>query len=224
MNKTTRFHHGAPSHIRAPRLLLAAGIGVLVLALVSFGSEAERLGDMARRLPPLDAGIITRQVREYDAEIRLCAAGHACNLPTAFLDQMKRLHGLPRWEQLQQVDAWVNNLPYRTVNGPGDSVAKFLNQGGSCKEYALTKLVMLRDLGFDLQHLMLATVKMTEGPYHQVLLVKIDGALMVLSNYATNDPGPRMLAFSIFNDLETLRIVRVSDGAVRGASGATQYE
>jgi predicted transglutaminase-like cysteine proteinase len=168
---------------------------------------------MARRAPSIDQGAMTKLVAQYDSDVDRCARSQRCNLPASFFSKLKMLRDLQPWEQLRQVDSWVNAFPYRMVDGPGNTVASFLKAGGSCKEYVLTKLVILRDLGFKLEDLWAAHVVVPGERHHLILLVRIDGVLMVLSNSTDANPAPAMLAMSPFNDYQAIWIVRLPDHA-----------
>lgn len=170
---------------------------LIILMLMTVVAHAESLGDMARRAPG-PALITAALVHEYDA--------HKSTLPAAYFTELEHTRSLGRWDQIREVDRWVNTHPYRMVHSDGDTVATFLRYGGSCKEYTLTKLVMLRELGVPISDMYIAAVMMPSGrESHEILLVRVDGALMALSN----GMEPRMLAMTWFNDYQALWFAQV---------------
>ena len=94
---------------------------------------------------------------------------------------------------LETVNATVNAaLVYgadRANWGQGDSwatPAETLSRGvGDCEEFAITKLWLLRSLGFDPGQLQLVVLQDTrKGVYHAVLAVHLDGERLILDNLA----------------------------------------
>lgn len=55
-------------------------------------------------------------------------------------------------------------------------------RGGDCEDIALLKMLMLIQLGFDSEHMVLATVNTQSNEAHAVLLVTVNGKQYVLDN------------------------------------------
>jgi len=78
-------------------------------------------------------------------------------------------------EDLQQVNAEVNALPYiadaARYHQP-DFWARVSTEGGDCEDFALGKLHRLHALGWSIATLRLACVYVETGEYHAVLFVQ----------------------------------------------------
>ena len=92
-------------------------------------------------------------------------------------------------EQLFKVNLWLNSFPYKQDNhiyGKSDhwsSPTEFLIHGGDCEDFAITKYITLRELGFTAEELNIAIVyDVFSGTDHAFLLVNQDGKEYVLDN------------------------------------------
>jgi len=105
-----------------------------------------------------------------------------------FLD---RLQGTPAKEQLQAVNRWVNQLPYRVDLENWDeedhwaTPMEFLNRGaGDCEDFAIAKFMALKSLGFTNEQMRIVVLNDTMiNELHAILVVELDGEAMVLDNY-----------------------------------------
>lgn len=78
-------------------------------------------------------------------------------------------------------DALVNQVRYRDgTDGSYYAPARFFAESGVCKDFAVAKYLLLRDAGFDVARLRLASLapryNNTPDDWHVILVVQIDGA------------------------------------------------
>jgi hypothetical protein len=78
-------------------------------------------------------------------------------------------------------DALVNQIRYRDgTDGSYYAPARFFAESGVCKDFAVAKYLLLRDAGFDIARLRLASLapryNNTPDDWHVILVVQIDGA------------------------------------------------
>lgn len=92
-------------------------------------------------------------------------------------------------DQLKTVNNFVNQWRYRADQqnyGKSDywaSPAEFFSRSGDCEDYAITKYVSLRQMGFSAEQLRLVVVKdITRGLAHAVLAAYVDGDVFILDN------------------------------------------
>ena len=111
-----------------------------------------------------------------------------CNLH-AWRDYVDSLAALPRLEQIAAVNAYANRKAYildLDNYGIEDYWAiprEFLLNGGDCEDYAITKLLSLRWLGFDPATLRIVVLQDTNLRVpHAVLAVAADDDILVLDN------------------------------------------
>jgi len=91
--------------------------------------------------------------------------------------------------QLLKVNLWFNGFPYKQDNwiyGKDDHWAtpsEFLENGGDCEDYVITKYITLRELGFAAEDMKIAMVyDVFSGTDHALLVVDHDGEKFVLDN------------------------------------------
>ncbi len=91
--------------------------------------------------------------------------------------------------QLRAVNRFVNRWPSRTDEQNylkmdyWASPLSFLKHSGDCEDYAITKYVSLRQLGFDAEQLRIVVVKdVLRDTAHAVLAVHVDQRVFVLDN------------------------------------------
>ena len=115
-------------------------------------------------------------------------ASRLCHLKewNAFLQSVK---GLDRRAQLDQVNSFMNKFPYTDdiVNwgqtNYWETPLEFLHRSGDCKDYAITKYMSLRFLGWPVDELRLVVVRdVNLNADHAVLAVYIDDQILVLDN------------------------------------------
>jgi len=112
-----------------------------------------------------------------------------CHL-NAWFEHLEKLKGLEIHAQLKQINLYANNKTYLLdVDNYGleDYWAipkQFLNRGGDCEDYAITKLLSLRWLK-EQQQLQSRIVVLQDanlGIPHAVLAVYLDGDTLILDN------------------------------------------
>lgn len=103
-----------------------------------------------------------------------------------WLELLASLKGEPPAAQLQGINAFVNKQPYLADPDSQDlwiTPRWFLNGKGDCEEYALTKYVSLRRLGFSPERLRVAVVRnVPKHEFHAVIAVYLDDDILILDN------------------------------------------
>jgi predicted transglutaminase-like cysteine proteinase len=126
-------------------------------------------------------------LRRFDTELKNCS-GTACKAKewNAFLDSVRTL---PREEQVRAVNREMNDKPYVTdpVNWHmADYWAtplQFLRKDGDCEDYAISKYMALKALGFRTDELRIVVLQDTNlNVPHAVLVVFLEGRALVLDN------------------------------------------
>ncbi len=91
--------------------------------------------------------------------------------------------------QLLKVNLWFNGFPYKQDNwvyGEDDywaTPSEFLENGGDCEDYVITKYLTLRQLGFSSKNMKIAMVyDVFSGTDHSLLIVEHDNETYVLDN------------------------------------------
>ncbi len=165
--------------------LLLAG-----LAALQPGSARAELADAGVRFsglwlfPKWEATL-----RRFEAQNRLCGE-HACE-DSAWNRLLAGLRGLDRDALIRAVERRVNALPYvtdRQAWRQADYWAtpfEFLDAGGDCEDFAVTKYLALRSAGIAAESMRIAVVwDRSRQLHHAVLLVDDDGETLVLDNLA----------------------------------------
>lgn len=105
-----------------------------------------------------------------------------------FLDGIKYL---PAREQLKAVNIFGNKTDYVVdmdnyqLEDYWAIVKEFMYNGGDCEDYAITKLMSLRYLGFSVESTRITIVMDTNlGVAHAVLAVEQNGKILILDNQA----------------------------------------
>ena len=101
-----------------------------------------------------------------------------------------KARGLSAYQQLEQVNAWVNRRITFTDDiraGQPDSWAnasESLSRGmGDCEDYAIAKMQILKAAGFDPRDLYLVLVKdLVRRADHAILVARVDGRFVILDN------------------------------------------
>lgn len=104
----------------------------------------------------------------------------------AFIDSVR---GMPRTEQLNRVNKFLNSRRYITdpinwgVKDYWETPGEFFTKNGDCEDYAITKYMTLRDLGFAIDELRIVAVKdLNLRIGHAILAVFLDGDTLILDN------------------------------------------
>ncbi len=99
------------------------------------------------------------------------------------------LRGLSRLEQLQAVNSYMNRMRYITdANNYGTidywaTPREFFTRGGDCEDYAIAKLMSLRELGWSTGQLRIAVVMdRRKRQAHAVLVAYHQGNAYILDN------------------------------------------
>ena len=102
---------------------------------------------------------------------------------------IQNLKGKDRLEQIDAINAYVNDSLYVTdFNNWGvvdywETPGEFYMKQGDCEDYAITKYMALRALGFNPSELRLAVVKdLNLNIGHAVLIVHVGSRLLLLDN------------------------------------------
>jgi predicted transglutaminase-like cysteine proteinase len=126
-------------------------------------------------------------LRRFDSELKTCT-GTACKAQewNAFIDNVRNAS---REEQVRAVNREMNDKPYVTdpVNWHmADYWAtplQFLRKDGDCEDYAISKYMALKALGFRVEDLRIVVLQDTNlGVPHAVLVVFLQGRALVLDN------------------------------------------
>jgi predicted transglutaminase-like cysteine proteinase len=133
-------------------------------------------------------GMIERMRATPEPFADACETAAACHLKAwnAFLQSVK---GLDRRAQLDQVNGFLNKFPYTDdiVNwgqrNYWETPLEFLGKSGDCKDYAITKYMSLRFLGWPVDELRVVVVRdVNLNADHAVLAVYLDDQILVLDN------------------------------------------
>ena len=115
------------------------------------------------------------------------------NKSTTWAELKAKAEKLPPLEQLKLVNTFWNQWPYREdpeVYGKPDywaSPAEFRKNSGDCEDYSIAKYFTLRELGFPVEDMRIAVVKITiRNIAHAVLVVYLNGDAYVLDNLSNN--------------------------------------
>ncbi len=164
-----------------------------------FGYHESRQSDMSILTQWLS--VMKRHIRE-DTPDGDCSSGrfNKCHLRQwyAFLKSIK---GRPRLEQMRLVNNFANKQNYvLDIDNYGVEdywaiVKEFLNNGGDCEDYAITKLYSLQWLGFPISSTRLVILQDTNlGVQHAVLAVYINGDIKILDNQTQQIVSHRKIA------------------------------
>lgn len=107
-------------------------------------------------------------------------------------EDLEHMRGLPLDAMARKVNTLVNKISYIEDNklwGSSDYWAtpvEFLNRGGDCEDFAITKYTALRMLGVPEERLRLAIVHdLQKDIPHAILIVYTDNGAMILDNQAS---------------------------------------
>lgn len=126
-------------------------------------------------------------LRRFQTELKACT-GSACKTDE-WQSLLDRIHSLSPEEQIRTVNQEMNEKPYVTdpVNWHmADYWAtplQFLRKDGDCEDYAISKYMALRALGFPVNDMRIVVLQDTNlGIPHAVLVVFHKGKALVLDN------------------------------------------
>ncbi len=132
-------------------------------------------------------GVLARYRIQRDLETRPCT-GQGCGL-RHWRNFLVSLKGRAPVYQINAVQRYVNQVRYiadARNNGAKDhwaTPAEFFGRGGDCEDYAISKYLSLRALGFDPNAMRIVVLRDTSlGIPHAVLVVANGGQRLVLDN------------------------------------------
>jgi len=141
------------------------------------------------------------------------------------------LHGAPAAEQVTKINRFVNQWRYRTdaenfgTSDHWSTPLEFMRRSGDCEDYAITKYVSLRRLGFPAERLRLVVLQDTlRDLAHAVLAVYMDQDVLILDNL-TNAvlPHERIFQYVPYYSInEEARWAHVPAGRIMMSSAATR--
>lgn len=112
---------------------------------------------------------------------------------TAWKDLKGKLEKMQPAEQLQTVNRFWNQWPYRQDSEVYKKAdywaipAEFVKNSGDCEDYAIAKYFTLKEIGYDTSQMRIVVLMETvRNIAHAVLVVYRDGDAFVLDNLSTN--------------------------------------
>lgn len=121
------------------------------------------------------------------------------------------------WQaQMQSINAAVNRFPYEAdadKYGKPDFWKSIDETGGDCEDFAIAKLRQLREHGWPLAALRLATCYVETGEYHAVLVVEAPGSRAFMLDNRQEDPVP----------LESLAMLSYKPDRIQAVGGAHEW-
>lgn len=157
-------------------------------AYTLFGSQEIRANDLSPF--PKWTGVLERYVSERPLESSECNGRefNRCHLQE-WKEFLSGLYGLDKRKQVDAVQHYVNNVKYvlDPVNwGMPDywtTPKQFFIKDGDCEDYAITKFLSLKALGFAVDDMRVVILQdLNLNLLHSVLVVYLDGEALVLDN------------------------------------------
>lgn len=133
--------------------------------------------------------LLSRHSRE-DIPEGNCTSGlfNTCHFKS-WLKFLEGIKGLSTDEQISKINHYANNKSYILdidnygVNDYWAIVRQFLYNGGDCEDYAITKLMSLQYLGFDINKTRIVVLQDTNLRIaHAVLALERRGRILILDN------------------------------------------
>lgn len=192
------------------RTLLAAAAAFLLVAFASQALAFEMTGSMrlfgyGERASigvaefPKWTRMLERYAREQALETMPCREG-ACALQR-WRAHVESLKGRSANEQLRSIDAYVNRARFvhdSTNYGIADYWAtprELFTRGGDCEDFAITKYLSLKRLGWDMENVrVVVTMETRRRELHAILAVKAGGTIWILDNLLSEPADHRKLA------------------------------
>ncbi|MBF0627520.1 MAG: transglutaminase-like cysteine peptidase [Magnetococcales bacterium] len=150
-------------------------------------------------------------------------AEHARHQPPVWEADLAEVRHQPVPDRLQAVQERVNQriLPREDPENVWLAPVDSYRQGGDCEDYALAKMLLLRESGFPEAELRLVTLAPTApgGVHHVVLLARVQEKIHVLDS-PQRTPGSRVVALGAYRDAgRSVVWSGWSGGASGGVSG-----
>ena len=102
---------------------------------------------------------------------------------------IRSISRLPRHEQIRRVNQFANQQEYILdienygVEDYWATPRQFFYNNGDCEDYAITKMLTLKQLGFDVQHMRIVVLQDTNLRIpHAVLAVEYKGDTLIMDN------------------------------------------
>lgn len=137
---------------------------------------------------PKWGSMLTRHANDMQAVKLSTANAHTVKLKP-WLEFVYSLQNLAPLDQMDQVQQWVNRVPYITDQksmGMPDhwaTPAEFFIKGGDCEDYATAKYMSLKLLGFPVNTLRVVVLNITSlNMLHAVLAVYRYNTIYILDN------------------------------------------
>lgn len=163
------------------RLLRVVWLVPLVAGVGGAMADVRAIQEVLRKQEPLLVDISGRGGKLLHA-----IAEHGNKKPAGWQEDVKRLQGLPAKELLQAAHELVNRrIPYQ--NDPFNEwlppSVSFVH-GGDCEDYAIAKLLLLREAGFPEAFLRVVTLVPVRlaSPYHVILVAQLENRIYVLDS------------------------------------------
>jgi predicted transglutaminase-like cysteine proteinase len=106
-----------------------------------------------------------------------------------WLTFIKSIKSLPEIEQIHKVNEYANSRPYVLDKDNYDmddywaTPNEFLKHNGDCEDYAITKMLSLKELGIDVNRMRVVVVQDTNLRIpHAVMSIDRDGETLILDN------------------------------------------
>ncbi len=178
------------------RALIAVLVGLSLLPLGAwadlFRSESVKSRNIASI--PKWTEILART--KQDGLLDQCSSGGCDGLRGRWWEQLQEWRGLSRYNQMVQVNRWLNRQPYiEDITNWGrsdywETPRQFLTRSGDCEDYSIVKYYSLKALGWPEEALRLVVLRDTlRDIAHAVLAVEVAGETYILDNLTT-DPLP----------------------------------
>jgi len=133
--------------------------------------------------------VLERSIKQNAPEGN-CESRHLdqCHIKN-WLSFLQGIRNLSKKQQINRVNQYANQHDYILdienygVNDYWATPREFLYNNGDCEDYAITKMLSLKMLGFDMQGIRLVVLQDTNLRIpHAVLAVKISGDTLILDN------------------------------------------
>lgn len=175
-----------------------------VVAFTLLGGEAAQAVDLSRNAPPLfgAASVVSTDLSQFhkwtgvladfraerERMYRDCLPGESCKLQQwrSFIDSLR---GRDPMTQITETHARMNSAPYiEDINNYGQTdywatPGQFFDRSGDCEDYAISKFLTLRELGFANEQMRIAVLQDTNlNLVHAVLVVYNNDIAYLLDN------------------------------------------
>lgn len=152
-------------------------------SLEFIGGSLKALPQWIRVLAKIEAE--RSAIAACDSDVRKCPSPAAA----AWRASRRSIDGLKPNEQLRELNRFLNSWTYRTdlenygVEDYWASPLEFLGRSGDCEDYAISKYVTLRQLGYPPEKLRIVVLQdILRGVAHAVLAVYLDDKIMIMDS------------------------------------------